>query len=203
MTTNRVAAILLAAGQGARFRASGGEGPSKLVAELGGKALARHAAEAALSSQARPVILVTGHAEEAVRAALAGLDLDFVHNAEHREGLASSLRAGLAAVPQDCAGAVVLLGDMPGVSGSLIDRLIAAFEAHPGAPAVVPASEGERGNPVLLSRSLFTPAMALSGDRGARKLVDGAGDAVIEIEAGDDARADIDTREALERAQRR
>lgn len=203
MTTNRVAAILLAAGQGARFRASGGEGPSKLVAELDGKALARHAAEAALSSQARPVIVVTGHADDAVRAALHGLDLAFVFNPEHRQGLSTSLRAGLAALPEDCAGAVVLLGDMPGVSAALIDRLIAAFAARPEAPAVVPVSGGERGNPVLLSRALFATAMALSGDRGARKLVDEAGDAVIEIEAGADARADIDTREALERARLR
>lgn len=199
---SKVAAIVLAAGQGSRFRASGGEGPSKLVAELGGKALVRHAAEAALASSARPVIVVTGHEAGAVRAALAGLDVGFVHNAGHAEGLSTSLRAGLAALPTDCEGAVVLLGDMPGVSAELIDRLIAAFTAQPDAAAIVPVSEGERGNPALLSRALFAKAAALSGDRGARKLIDEASAAVVEIPAGEAARADIDTREALERARR-
>lgn len=199
----RVAAILLAAGRGARFSASGGEGPSKLVASLEGKPLVRYAAEAALASQARPLIVVTGHAEPDVRAALAGLDAAFTHNPDHAEGISTSLKAGLAALPSAIDGVLVLLADMPDVSAALLDALIRRFEERPDAAAIVPVSGGERGNPALLSRALFDRAALLSGDRGARKLIDEAGEAVIEVAADDGARRDIDTREALEQARKR
>jgi molybdenum cofactor cytidylyltransferase len=198
-----VAAILLAAGSASRFRAAGG-GASKLVAQLLGKPLVRHAAEAALGSKARPVVVVTGHERDAVEAALDGLTLQFAHNVDYRLGLASSLKAGIAALPASAQGALVLLGDMPGVTPTLIDSLIAAFAAHPGAPAAAPTSRGRRGNPVLLSRALFAAIAALDGDEGARKLLADAGAGqVIEVEApGDGATLDVDTPDALEAAHR-
>ena len=198
-----VAAILLAAGSASRFRAAGG-GASKLVAILGGKPLVRHAAEAALGSKARPIVVVTGHERDAVEAALDGLALRLAHNSDYALGLASSLKAGIAALPASAQGALVLLGDMPGVTPTLIDRLIAAFEAHPGALAAAPTSQGRRGNPVLLSRALFEAIAELEGDEGARKLLANAGAAqVIEVEApGDGATLDVDTPDALEAARR-
>ena len=135
-----VAAIVLAAGSASRFRASAGKnGPvTKLVALLDGKALVRRVAEAALASRARPVIVVTGHARAEVEAALVGLPLRFIHNADFASGLASSLKAGIAAAPADAQGALILLGDMPDLSVGVIDALIAARAAHPGAKAIVP-----------------------------------------------------------------
>jgi molybdenum cofactor cytidylyltransferase len=199
-----VAAILLAAGSASRFRAAAGGEASKLVAQLAGKPLVRHAAEAALASGARPLVVVTGYQRAAVEAALDGLALRLVHNAKHAFGLASSLKAGIAALPASAKGALILLGDMPGVTPKLIDDLIAAFEAHPGARAAAPASGGRRGNPVLLSRALFAAIAELEGDEGARKLLAEAGAGqVIEVEAaGDSAILDIDTPEALEEARR-
>ena len=125
---------------------------------------------AALASRARPVVVVTGHAAGAVRAALAGLAVDIVHNEDFASGLAGSLRAGLAALPPEAAGALVLLGDMPGITGRLLDRLIDAFERDATADAVVPAHGGVRGNPALLGRALFDRAARLEGDQGARRL---------------------------------
>jgi molybdenum cofactor cytidylyltransferase len=199
-----VAAILLAAGMSSRFKAASGEGSSKLLAPLAGKPLVRHAAEAALGSMARPVVVVTGHERAAVEAALEGLTLRFAHNSDYALGLASSLKAGIAALPTSAQGALVLLGDMPGVTPALIDRLIAAFAAHPGALAALPTSQGRRGNPVLLSRALFAAIAELEGDEGARRLLANAGAGqVIEVEApGDAATLDVDTPEALEAARR-
>ena len=108
-----IAAIILAAGRSLRFRAEGGREISKLVASLDGKPLVRHVAEAALASRARPVVVVTGHAQEVVEAALAGLPVVFANNAGFAAGLASSLKVGVAALPSGVAGALVLLGDMP------------------------------------------------------------------------------------------
>ncbi len=194
-----VAAILLAAGQARRF--AGGPGETKLAADLNGKPLIRHAAEAALASRAAPVGVVTGHAAEKIQNLLAGLDLFVVHNAAYAEGLSGSLKAGVAALPPEARGAVILLADMPLVTSVLIDTLIAAFDAAPVEPAaVVPIREGRRGNPVLIGRSLFADLAKLEGDRGARELLKTTAGLVLECPIDDAAiETDVDTREMLER----
>jgi len=122
----------------------------------------------------------------------------FVVNPDHAQGLSTSLRAGLEALPAEAAGAVVCLGDMPRVSASLIDGLIAAFDPAAGRRIVVPTWRGQRGNPVLWSRELFPAMQGLTGDIGARQLILQHADAVTEVEAGSDATLiDIDTPEAL------
>jgi molybdenum cofactor cytidylyltransferase len=188
-----VAAIVLAAGRSTRMG-----GANKLVAEIGGKPLVRIAAEQALGSRAKPVIVVTGHQRERVEAALAGLPVRLVHNPDFAEGLGTSVRAGIAAVPASADGAVVCLGDMPQVDAQLINRLIGALAPDQGALAVIPTLDGKRGNPVLWSRRFFPDLMALEGDVGARNLIGRYGEAVIEVPVtGKAALTDVDTQEAL------
>jgi molybdenum cofactor cytidylyltransferase len=190
----RVAGIVLAAGRGARF----GEAESKLVAPLKGEPLVRHAARTLLGSRAQPVVVVTGFARESVEAALAGLPLRFTHNPDYASGMASSLRAGLIAAG-DCAGALILPGDMPLVTTETVARLIEAFEAAPESAAAVPFCRGRRGNPALLGRSLFKAALALSGDEGARGLLQAA-EGVIRLDVEDEGiLKDVDRREDLAR----
>src|SRR5918993_2808209 len=117
-----VAAILLAAGRGTRF----GEEP-KLVARLSGKALVRHAAEAAVNSMAGPIIVVTGHRGDAVQAELQGLPVQVVHNPLFADGLSTSLKAGFSALPPEARAALVTLGDMPLVTTELINALVAGW----------------------------------------------------------------------------
>jgi molybdenum cofactor cytidylyltransferase len=193
-----IAAIILAAGRSTRF-AGDQPGMTKLVAELNGKPLVRHVAEAAFASKAQPVIVVTGHADDQVREALAGLPLIFVHNKDFGTGLASSLRTGIAAIPQTASGAIVLLGDMPLITAHLIDQLTAGFKANPVADVIVPVTQGRRGNPVLLARALFPAVTQLTGDEGARRLLKEPGANVVEMAfEGAAAAVDIDTPEALE-----
>jgi molybdenum cofactor cytidylyltransferase len=188
-----IAAVVLAAGRSTRMG-----GTNKLVAEIGGKPLVRIAAEQALASRAKPVIVVTGHEHERVEKALAGLPVRIVHNPDFAAGLGTSLKAGIAAVPADADGVVVCLGDMPQVDAALIDRLIAAFNPEQGALAVMPTFNGRRGNPVLWSRRFFPDLMAIEGDVGARHLITQYGEAVVEVPvAGNAAHVDIDTPEAL------
>ena len=201
---NSVGAIVLAAGESSRFRAEGGLAATKLVETLGGKPLVRMAAEAALASRARPVIVVTGHARSAVEAALASLKVETVYNQKFASGLASSLGIGLAAMPADIAGALILLGDMPWIDARLIDSIIGAFLAHDGALAAAPTRAGRRGNPVLLGRGLFAAAARLTGDEGARRLIGALNaDELIEVEApGAGVTVDIDTPDDLAAARR-
>jgi molybdenum cofactor cytidylyltransferase len=189
-----LAAIILAAGSASRFRAGQAQAKTKLVQPFQGQPMVRRVAAAALLSRARPVIVVTGYEAAEVRLALAGLDLRFVHNADFATGLASSLKAGMAALGPDCLGAVILLADMPQIGAALIDRLIEGYLSRPGTAAVVPVLAGERGNPVLIGRQLFEALGSLAGDQGARRLLAEASLPVLEIACDDPAiAADIDT----------
>ncbi len=189
----QVALVILAAGTSSRM------GANKLIEAWGGKPILRHTVENAIASQRGwPCIVVTGHQPERAEAAIAGLDVSKVHNADYASGLASSLKAGIAAVPANASGTIIMLGDMPRVTPSMIDRLILAFGEHPEAKAVAPLVAGQRGNPVLLARSAFSDVARLTGDQGARKLLNQWGDAVIDIALDDDALLfDVDTPEAL------
>ncbi len=171
---------------------------NKLLAEVDGKPIVRRAVEAALASRARPVLVVTGHQAEAVRAALAGLDVVFVSNPDYALGLSTSLKAGLRALPEEAEGVLVLLGDMPRIGGADLEKLVAAFAAERGAAIIVPLHEGRRGNPVLWPRAYFAEMLRLDGDAGAGRLIATHTDKVRGIELGTDAiLADVDTPEAL------
>jgi molybdenum cofactor cytidylyltransferase len=159
---SEVAAIILAAGRGTRF----GSEP-KLLAQLDGKPLVRHVAEAARGSSARPVIAVTGHRADEVETALADLPLRVVRNASYAEGLSTSLRTGFDALPSEAGAAIVLLGDMPWIGSPLLDLLIAAWKEHGRPSALVPTYGGQRGNPVILSSVLRPEISGLTGDVGA------------------------------------
>ena len=190
-----VAAIILAAGQSRRMGSA-----NKLLATFDGEPLVRRTVQAAIASKADPVIVVTGHMADRVTAALAGLDIEITHNPDFGGGLATSLRAGLAAVPAAASGALVMLADMPGVSAAVIDKLIGAFSSAEGRSIVLPTAAGKRGNPVLWSRAYFPELMALTGDTGARHLLAEHDDAVTVVEIGAAVAVDVDTPEALKAA---
>jgi molybdenum cofactor cytidylyltransferase len=188
-----VAGIVLAAGRSTRMG-----GPNKLLAEVGGKTLVRIAAEQVLASRARPVVVVTGHQRGEVEAALKGLAVTFAHNPDFAQGLSTSLKAGIAALPAEADGAIVCLGDMPQVDAALIERLIAAFDPEKGALVVVPTIAGKRGNPVVWSRRFFADLARLEGDIGARHLIVSYPEAVVEVPmTGRGALVDVDTPDAL------
>jgi molybdenum cofactor cytidylyltransferase len=189
---SHVAAIILAAGRGTRF---GNE--LKLLAQIGGKALVRHAAEAAVGSMVDPVIVVTGHRSNEVEAALHGLPVQILYNALFAQGLSTSLKAGFSALPPTTRAAVILLGDMPFVKADLIDALVAGWRERGEPAALVPTLDGRRGNPVVLSRDLQAAIEGLSGDGGAGSLLRERSD-VLEWPTTDPAVVqDIDTREEL------
>lgn len=190
----KIAGLLLAAGKSTRM------GSNKLLASISGKAMVRVSAEALLASSARPVLVVTGHERERIEAALSGLNVTFIDNPAYASGLASSLKAGLAAVPRDAEGVVVALGDMPLVAGRHVNRLIAAFNPAEHRTIIVPVHGGERGNPVLWGRQYFQDMLSLEGDRGAKGLMDKLEEHITEIAMRSDAvLADFDTPEALAR----
>jgi molybdenum cofactor cytidylyltransferase len=189
----RVAAVVLAAGRSTRMR-----GPNKLLAEIDGRALVRIAADEALASGASPVIVVTGYQGGAVEKSLTGLPVRIARNPEFANGLATSLKAGISALPGDVDAVIVCLGDMPCVDAQLMRQLIAAFAPDRGALVVVPTFQGKRGNPVLWSRRFFPDLMSIEGDIGARHLIGRYGEAVMEVPVTHKGTLiDVDTPETL------
>jgi molybdenum cofactor cytidylyltransferase len=189
----QIGCIVLAAGRSTRMGAA-----NKLLASLSGRPMIRHVVETALASRARPVVVVTGHEADRVEAALAGLDVELVHNSRFAAGLSSSLGTGLDALPENLDGAMVVLGDMPLLRGDHLDRLIAAFAPKEGRSIVVPVFEGRRGNPVLWGADYFASMRRLEGDAGAKRLIAEHADQLVEVDLGSDAVVtDIDTPQAL------
>jgi molybdenum cofactor cytidylyltransferase len=164
-------------------------GPNKLLALYRGHPLISWAAEAARGAAVASRILVTGRDGEAVARA-AGAGFTCVHNEAFTDGLASSLRLGLAEA-RDCDGAVVLLADMPEVDAALIHALVKARTER--AYAVVPVAEERIGNPVLLGREAIADCLGLAGDRGARPLLEKNARRLVRVPATPAIFKDLDT----------
>jgi molybdenum cofactor cytidylyltransferase len=188
----KIGAIVLAAGLASRM------GGTKLLEPVIGKPLVRLAAEAAVTSSASPVVVVTGNAALEVARAVGSLQVEIINNPDYAKGLSTSLKCGLKALPEDCDGAVVLLADMPGVTSSLVDKLIAAFDPLEDRAICVATRNGKHGNPVLFAKRFFPEILSIEGDVGAKHLLAQYGESVCEVEAADDGPLiDIDTPEAL------
>jgi molybdenum cofactor cytidylyltransferase len=186
-------AVVLAAGSGSRF------GGGKLLAAWGAGVLLEGALAVAFAAPVRDVTVVIGADAEAVAAAAREFDprVLIVHAHDHAEGMGASLRAGIASLPADTAGVFVFLGDMPRAPTAVLQPMADAVRA--GALAAAPVFRGQRGNPVLLARDLFPRLLTLTGDAGARGVLQGLGERLALVESPDDGVLfDVDRRSDLE-----
>lgn len=188
-----ITGVVLAAGTASRL------GRTKQLLELGGKPLAQHAIDAAAGAGLDEIVVVLGHRAEDVAAAL---DLPpnarVVVAADYAEGQSASLAAGLGAAGPASRAAVVLLADQPGVAGEDVRALVEAFHAR-GA-RVVRARYRDRPGPALLAREIWEAVRGVTGDVGARDLIEAHPDWVEEVPIEAAAPPDIDTWEDYERA---
>jgi molybdenum cofactor cytidylyltransferase len=164
MSRERIAGVLLAAGLSSRM------GRNKLLLDLGGRTVVRRAAETALEAGLSPLLVVVGHERERVAAALKDLPLVTVTNPDYASGMNTSLRAGIAAVPDDCAGALLLLSDMPLVSAAMLRELCAGFRDG-DVPLVISTFGGVLAPPIVYGSALFPELRALSGDGCGKRVV--------------------------------
>jgi molybdenum cofactor cytidylyltransferase len=193
-TAPTVVGVLLAGGTSSRFGDR-----NKLLAEVDGEPLGRRAAGTLLEADLGEVIAVLGHESEAVRAALADLDVRFVENPAYEEGLSTSVSRGAAAVGStDADAAVFLPGDMPAVDPATVGLLVDAYRAGIGS-ALAAAYDGRRGNPVLFDRAHFEALAGVEGDVGGRPvLLESDGGALVET-TDPGVVEDVDTTDDLRR----
>jgi len=191
MAAPRIAAVVLAAGLSSRM------GSNKLLSDLNGQALIKHTVERLSKAAIDEVIVVTGHQAAEVQFALKDHKVRFVHNSDYAQGLSTSVRTGIAAA-QEFDAAFVCLGDMPLIESADLNRMIAAFNSVEGRSIVAPVLGRKLGNPVLWGQEHFVDLKALTGDRGARSLVEARRDLIVEIAVTHEGfLLDADTPEAL------
>lgn len=188
-----IAGLLLAAGRSKRF------GADKLCAKLNGKAVIRWSVGALAPLESTYVVIPPG--ADAVMQALARLDVRFVVNLGRDEGMASSIRAGIAALPDDVDAVVIALADQP-LAEERVTRALCDRWNVGGIAAVAPVYSDGRGHPVLFGRACFDALRALRGDVGARAVLERLGDRVALVDIAEATPADVDTPEALLALQR-
>lgn len=176
------AILLLAAGQGRRFQAAGGQ-TFKLLTKLDqSTSMLRKSCET-LTVAKWPIHVVTGSFEKEIRQELAGLDANFISNPDAAQGLSSSIARGVAATA-DADGWLVALADMPFIQPETILRVADALAS--GAGIVFPTCRGERGHPVGFSRRFYAELTALNGDSGARQILAAHRADWVPVEVGDE-----------------
>ena len=159
-----IAAVVLAAGLSRRM------GQPKLLMKVGGRALVRYVVESVLSGGVDSVWVVTGPDVEPVEAALAGIEVQIAVNPAPEEGQAGSVRTGIAALPASVDAVLIALGDQPLLAPSIIPALLAARRTTPKL-IVAPRYRDGQGNPVVFKREIFPELLRLTGDQGARPII--------------------------------
>ena len=187
-------AVLLAAGRSERMGRN-----NKLLLNVDGIPLVRKSAINILNSNVTSMTVVTGFDENKIVNALSGLNVNFVKNINFREGLSSSLKAGLANITPTPSAVIICLADMPKIQPEHINQLIENFDPLKGWEICIPTNNGKRGNPVLIGSRFFPYIFETSGDFGAKQVMKQHSDKVVEVEIGtSDIHFDIDTQDEYE-----
>ena len=187
-------AVLLAAGRSERMGRN-----NKLLLTVDGIPLVRKSAISILNSNVTSMTVVTGFDENKIVNALSGLNVNFVKNINFREGLSSSLKAGLANITPTPSAVIICLADMPKIQPEHINQLIENFDPLKGWEICIPTNNGKRGNPVLIGSRFFPYIFETSGDFGAKQVMKQHSDKIVEVEIGtSDIHFDIDTQDEYE-----
>lgn len=194
-SNSRIAAVILAAGVSSRM------GEAKQLLRLGGQTVLDQVLQNVRDSRVDEIILVLGHAAETIKESIAFTNVTIVVNQDYRQGMGTSLRAGLSTLSAGIAAALIVLGDQPFVRSQTLNLLLDQYW-QTKAQIVIPMYQGFRGNPVLLDRSVFPEVMALGGDIGCRAIFGNHLEGIVKLPVEDvGILLDLDSRDDFERLQ--
>tara|TARA_B100001971_G_scaffold16853_1_gene13088 strand:+ start:3892 stop:4479 length:588 start_codon:yes stop_codon:yes gene_type:complete len=188
MMKKNIAGIVLAAGGSTRMGQK-----NKLILHVNGMSIISSTVGAAVESSLDPVRVVLGNDSNTVKKELINYPVSFIHNNNWMEGMATSIVSGMENLDSD--GIMFILGDMPFISSKIINQLVQQFDSN---KIIVPFNNGKRGNPVIFPSHLFSELKKISGDRGAKPLIQKYNEDVKEVPIQSKAIfQDIDDREEL------
>ncbi|HTE85037.1 MAG TPA: nucleotidyltransferase family protein [Dehalococcoidia bacterium] len=190
----RSAGIVLAGGSSRRM------GRPKQLLDVAGKPLLELIVNQANASGLDEVLVVLGAEADQIRERVDFGRAFVIINRDHATGMASSLRAGIAALDAEIDRAVVILGDQPAITSSMLDELV-DLQQRSGLPAAALSFDGLLHPPVVLARALWPDLRALEGDVGCRALIRQRPElvATLPAEGGHKHPTDIDTPDDYER----
>jgi CTP:molybdopterin cytidylyltransferase MocA len=195
----RIGAVLLAAGAGRRMG-----GVAKSLIRLQGVPLVSRQLVALSGAGVDEVVVVTGHARNAVEDAMRGFVVTLAHNDAHADGQQSSVRVGLQALSGPFDATIILLADQPLIGASDLIELIGAFKKRAGGHVVVPVVEGRRGNPVVLDEEAVARILASDTNLGCRHLIERQPELVHAYETSNERFVtDLDTVDDVDRLAQR
>ncbi len=162
----KISATVMAAGQSSRMGSK-----NKLLLAVESIPMIRRVCETVLTAGFDPVVVVTGFEKDKVEAALNKLELQFAHNSNWSDGMATSIFSGMVALPDSTDGNLIVLGDMPFVSVETLEKLKNSFISHEGKHIIYPKHDVQQGNPVLFPEKYFNEIMSSTGDRGCKRVL--------------------------------
>ena len=173
-----ISAILLAAGQSKRMA-----GENKLTKKIQGIPLIKHSVKNILDSSIDELIVVLGHQKEIIEKLIDKNEkIKFVFNKDFESGIASSIKTGLNNLSEKTEAFFVCLGDMPMVNHDIYNLLI---KSKDNKEIIVPTYKGQQGNPVLFDKSMKETVMNITGDVGAKKILELNKDKILNLEVND------------------
>jgi molybdenum cofactor cytidylyltransferase len=175
-----ISAVLLAAGESRRM------GEFKQLLPFGDKTFVECCVDTLLASRVDEVIVVTGHREADVRAAVGNRHVAFAHNTDYRDGMSSSIKRGVEAVSKESRACLFALVDQPQVGADIINHVIGTYE-EAGPLIVIPTYEGRNGHPIILDAKLRDEILAIDPAEGLRQVVHAHSREVVRVEISTDA----------------
>ena len=173
-----ISAILLAAGQSKRM-----DGENKLTKEIQGIPLIKHSVKNILVSSIDELIIVLGYQKEIIEKLINPNEkIKFVFNKDFESGMASSIKIGLDNLSEKTEAFFICLGDMPMVNHNIYNQLI---KSKNNKEIIVPNYKGQQGNPVLFNKSMKEKIINISGDVGAKKILELNKDKILNLEIND------------------
>ena len=173
-----ISAILLAAGQSKRM-----DGENKLTKKIQGVPLIKHSVKNILAASIDELIIVLGYQKEIIEKLIdKNKKIKFVFNKDFESGMASSIKAGLNHLSKNTEDFFICLGDMPMVNRGVYNQLIKSRNSK---EIIVPAHKGQQGNPVLFSKTMKEKIMNITGDVGAKKILELNKDKILNLEIND------------------
>ena len=191
--------ILLAAGESKRMN-----GENKLIKEIEGIPLIKYSVKNILGSTVDELIIVTGYQKEIIENIIdKNKKIKFVYNKDFSNGIASSIIAGLCEISTKAKNFFISLADMPNVNQNIYNKLIKGknnynmkLKPENRKEIIIPTSDGKDGNPVLFSIFMKTDVMKISGDRGAKEIIENKKNKILRIPfEGDGVILDFDTQD--------